>query len=147
MIDRKSSAYEMAYADARWGVGSVAVTKSTLLGAAVHSGLGLNTTDLEAEEELNGVLKITQRAMVERRSYWSLSMSLAPSVCLSLSLSHTHTSEASAHFENKAWELYLYNEELWFFLHISSFITVYNMLTCRFVFVLRLANKIIRLLT
>ena len=81
--------------------------------AAVFSGLKLSIPGLEAEV-LSGVLKITQCAMVKRRSYWTIQQSVfvfLPSIC------HSHTTEASTPFENKVWELYSYKEVLSFFLH------------------------------
>ena len=50
----------------------LAINESTSLRAAALSGPWLNNPDRDAEEVLRGVVKITQRAMVNRRSYRSI---------------------------------------------------------------------------
>ena len=59
-------------------------TEKAPLRAVALSGLRLSNPSLDAEEMLNGFLKITQHAMVKRRSW----VNIAVCPCLHPSLTH-----------------------------------------------------------
>ena len=93
----------------------------SLRAAVAHCSFRLSAFSREAEM-LSGVLKITQRALVERRYGSILQSVLPPSVCLSLS----NITEASTPSEYKVWKIYSFKEVSWlFFLHIYSLILVH----------------------
>ena len=63
----------------------------------------LSNLSQDVEEVLSGFLKITQCAMVKRRSW----VNIAVYPCLPLSLIHHRNINT---FENKVWEIYFYKE-------------------------------------
>ena len=63
----------------------------------------LSNPSQDAEEVLSGFLKITQHAMVKRRSW----VNIAVCPCLQPSLTHHRNINP---FENKMWEIYFYKK-------------------------------------
>ena len=72
----------------------------------------LSNPSQDVKEVLSGFLKITQCAMVKRRSW----VNIAVCPCLHPSLTHHRNMKT---FENKVWEIYFY-KEVCLFVHWSS---------------------------
>ena len=73
----------------------------------------LSNRSQDAKEVLSGFLKITQRAMVKRRSWVSIA------VCLCLHSSLTHHRNINP-FKNKVWEIHIFIKKVSSFVHWSS---------------------------
>ena len=109
------------------------------LKAVALSDPRLSNPSQDAEEVLSGLLKITQRAMVKRRS--RVNIAICP--CLHLSLTHHRNINP---FENKVWEIHIFiNKCVRSFIELRKWLynnTTSNLKKCLFLIsVLACRNK------